>query len=184
MDFATVIGLVAGIAIIFMAMASGSSIDAFVNVPGLLIVLGGTFAATLIKFPMKDTLRAFPLAFRKAFRQGVDKPGDLVREAHRLASIVGQSNLLALDEQDIKNEFFQKGVDLCVDGHSADFVRNVLEHEMELSIERLDVGEKVFRAMGDAAPAFGLVAPWSVWCKCCRTCPTRPRSVRRWRWRC
>ena len=35
--------------------------------------------------------------------------------------------------------------------------QTVLEHEMELSVERLEIGERMFRAMGDAAPAFGLV---------------------------
>ena len=157
MDFATLLGLVAGVGIIGLAMVSGGELSTFVNVPGLLIVVGGTIAATLIKFPLRDALRSFPVALKNAFLSGTDSPRDLALEAHRLADIVRRSNLLALENETIDNIFLQKGLDLCVDGHPIGFVKDVLEHELELSIERLEVGEPMFRAMGDAAPAFGLV---------------------------
>ncbi|WP_296832465.1 hypothetical protein [Thiomicrospira sp.] len=54
MSFSTLIGLLAGIIIITMAMSAGSSIYLFVNIPGLMIVVGGTLAATMIRFSMAD----------------------------------------------------------------------------------------------------------------------------------
>jgi chemotaxis protein MotA len=158
MDFATLIGLVAGIAVILLAMLSGSGdVGGFINLPGLMIVFGGAVAATLIKFPLSDCLRSFVLALKAAFVDRIDRPGDLIAEANRLAAIVRKKGLLGLEEVDTGNDFFQKAIQLCVDGHDDAFVEDVMRHEMELSIERFEIGERIFRAIGDAAPAFGLI---------------------------
>ena len=126
-DFATLIGLVAGVGIIGLAMLSGGELSTFADVPGLLIVIGGTFASTLIKFSLRDSMRALPAALKRAFLSGTDNPRDLALEAHRLADIVRRGNLLALENETIDNIFLQKGVDLCVDGHPIGFVKTVLE---------------------------------------------------------
>ena len=81
LDFATLIGLVFGAGIIAFAMLSCADFAVFVNVPGLMIVLGGTFAATLIKFPVGDFFQAIGLAIKKAFWQVADKPMDLIQQA-------------------------------------------------------------------------------------------------------
>jgi chemotaxis protein MotA len=49
MDILTLVGLVAGVLIVVLAMLANASILTFFNLPGLAIVLGGTFAVTLIK---------------------------------------------------------------------------------------------------------------------------------------
>ena len=157
MDLATIIGLIFGVAIIGLAMISGGSADQFVNLPGVLIVFGGTLAATLIKFPAKDCLRAFRTAMRAAFFNKQEKPGDLIVEANRLAGIAKRKGPLALESEAVSNEFFNKGIQLFVDGHPPEFIEDVCKHEIELSIERAEMGERVFRGMGDSAPAFGLI---------------------------
>ena len=102
-DFATLIGLVAGVGIIGLAMLSGGELSTFADVPGLLIVIGGTFASTLIKFSLRDSMRALPAALKRAFLSGTDNPRDLALEAHRLADIVRRGNLLALENETIDN---------------------------------------------------------------------------------
>lgn len=157
MDFATLIGLIVGAAIIFLAMVSGSEFGLFVNVPGLMIVLGGTFAATLIKYPIVSSFHALMLALKKAFWQGAEKPAELIKTANRLADIVRKQSVLALENEEVKNEFFQKGIQLCVDGRTPEFVQKVLIEEMDKSIERHEMGEQIFRGIGDSAPAFGMI---------------------------
>ena len=61
MDIATLLGLVIGISVVGMAVLTGSELWIFLNVPGFLIVIGGTFAATLIKFPITTVFSAFKL---------------------------------------------------------------------------------------------------------------------------
>lgn len=67
MDILTLVGLVAGVLIVVLAMLANASILTFFNLPGLAIVLGGTFAVTLIKFRLPSVMSAFRLAFSAAF---------------------------------------------------------------------------------------------------------------------
>ena len=138
-------------------MLSGADATVFINIPGLLIVLGGTFASTLIKFPIGDCFQSLGIAVKKAFWQEVDRPVELIELANTLSGIARKKSLVALDDIEIENPLFKKGIQLCVDGHKADFIRNVLTKEMNMSIERHEMSEKVFRAMGDSAPAFGMI---------------------------
>ena len=58
MDIATVVGFVLTITLVVMAMLDGGTMDLFINVPGLLIVVGGTLGLTLISFPLQDVLKS------------------------------------------------------------------------------------------------------------------------------
>lgn len=157
MDFATLIGLITGTVIIALAIVTGSDISTFINVPGLLIVLGGTFAATLIKFPIGICFSSFGLALRKAFWQEPEHPRDIIQQANKFAGIVRKESIMAMERERISNPFFQKGIQLCIDGRKPDFIRDVLTTEMNMSLERHQFGEKIFRAMGESAPAFGMI---------------------------
>ena len=70
MDLATLIGIVLGFGLVIGAMALGGSVSAFFNVPGVLIVLGGTFAATFIMEKMKNVLSAFRVLMNVFFDRG------------------------------------------------------------------------------------------------------------------
>lgn len=157
MDFATLIGLIIGTAVVAMAILSGSDPAIFINAPGLLIVLGGTFAASLIKFPLFDCINAVRRAIKDAFWEELDSPESLIAEANKMADIVRKKDLLALEDYEIKNPFLNIGVRLCIDGRKPEFVRKVLAKEMEHSIDRHLLGERIFRGMGDSAPAFGMI---------------------------
>ena len=74
-----------------------------------------------------------------------------------MASKVRKDGLLSLEDEPVNNVFFKKGIQLCVDGQSPEFVKKVLDNEMDRSIERHELGERIFRAIGDAAPAFGMI---------------------------
>ncbi|MCW8951420.1 MAG: MotA/TolQ/ExbB proton channel family protein, partial [Rhodospirillales bacterium] len=157
MDFATLVGLVSGVGVVVLAIATGSDLGIFLNLTGILIVLGGTFAATLIKFPLTSVFGAFKLAVMTAFIEQGQNPRILVEVAEELAQRVRKGNMLALENAEVDNRFFQKGIQLCVDGHNAEFIEKVLTTEMDNSIHHHEVGEKIFRAMGESAPAFGMI---------------------------
>lgn len=157
MDMSTWLGLVVGIFIIILAVMSGSDMDIFINLPGFMIVAGGTLSATLIKFPLKDCFRSFFLALRTAFGAHDVDARTLIQDAKRLSQVVRKNGVIALEDETVKNRFFQKGLLLCADGRDDDYIRKLLSQEMNLSIERHEVGERIFRAIGDAAPAFGLI---------------------------
>ena len=156
MDFATLSGLIIGVTVVTLAIMTGSDLNIFLNLPGFLIVVGGTFAATMIKFPLSGVFISMPVGIKAAFTNEKEKPRDYIKTAIRLSKQARKSGLLSLDNAKIKNPFYRKGVQLCADGRDLDYIRKVLTQEMALSIQREEVGARVFLAMGEAAPAFGM----------------------------
>ncbi len=130
MDFATLIGLFVGTTVVALAILSGSDPSIFVNAPGLLIVIGGTLAVTLIKFPLFDTIHAIIRALKQAFWEELDTPEGLIAEAHNMAKIARKKDLLALEGYEIKNPFLRIGVRLSVDGRPPEFIRDRVAHQI------------------------------------------------------
>lgn len=158
MDIATYIGLAFGLTVIGAAVLSGSDFWVFLNLPGFLIVVAGTLAATLIRYPIAGVLTAFGVGAKAAFSSARDaRPRDLVMKALELAETARKNGMLALEGVEISEPFFAKGIRLCVDGNQAKVVHAMLVKEMEHSIERHEEGERIFRAIGEAAPAFGMI---------------------------
>ena len=155
-DFATLAGLIIGVTVVTLAIYTGSDLRIFINVPGLLIVLGGTFAATLIKFPLRGVFIAMPIGFAAAFTSDRERPRDYIVQAIRMSKKARKSGLLSLEKVTIRNPFFRKGVRFCVDGRDLDYIRKILTQEMAMSIQREETGARIFNAIGESAPAFGM----------------------------
>jgi chemotaxis protein MotA len=156
LDVATLLGLVAGFGVILGAIAIGGSPLMFFNISSVVIVIGGTIAATLIKFPLSHLLGAFKVAL-KALRANSEEPAKLIEKSLELAQIARRSGVLALEQTPVANEFLRKGVLLAIDGHPAAFVRRTLSQDINLAIERHETGQNIFRAIGDSAPAMGMI---------------------------
>ena len=156
MDIATILGLLFGLGVVFGAIATGSDFTIFMNLPGFMIVIGGTFAATMIKFPLTGVFVAFPVGMKAAFTNEKSRPRDYITLAVKLSKKARKNGLVSLEKEKIKNQFFRKGVQLCADGRDLDYIRKILTQEMALSIHREEIGARVFHAIGEAAPAFGM----------------------------
>ncbi|NWN92083.1 flagellar motor protein PomA [Marinobacter adhaerens] len=157
MDILTLVGLVAGIFIVIMAMLANASLITFLNLPGLAIVLGGTFAVTLVKFRMSSVTSAFRLALSAAFTDRVERPEALIREVGELAQVVRKEGILGLENHQTSNAFLQKAINLCVDGHMPELVEEALAQDSRQMAERYEVAERVFRGIGESAPAIGML---------------------------
>ncbi|HHH39959.1 MAG TPA: flagellar motor protein PomA [Sedimenticola sp.] len=156
MDIATLIGLLGGFGIIIGAIATGGDIMLFVNVPSILIVVGGTFMVTLMQVSLKDFLGSFSTAMR-AFFYKMDDPQQLIEEAVQLADVARKNGLLALEGQEISNDFLERGISLCVDGHDPALVHKMLNKDIDLTIQRHEVGQTMFKNMAIMAPAMGMI---------------------------
>jgi chemotaxis protein MotA len=157
MDLATLIGLISGTTVVLVAIFMGGDFMAFVDLPSMLIVLGGAMAATVLRFTLADVLSAFRTGVSAALSQTRATPPRLIAEMAQLAQKARKEGLIALDGIEISHDFLKKGVQLCVDGLTFEFIRDALSRDRDLYIERHEEGEKIFRAIGDAAPAFGLI---------------------------
>ncbi len=156
MDIATLVGVLAAFGIIGSAITLGGPFIIFINVPGILVVVGGTFGATLMRVTLGDFLGSFKVGLR-AFFYKMDNPTNLIEEAVEMATIARKEGLLALEGREISNPFLEKGIGLCIDGHSPEIVNNLLSKDINLTIERHTKGADMFKAMGVYAPAMGMI---------------------------
>jgi chemotaxis protein MotA len=155
-DIATLVGLLAAFGFIGFSITFGGPIILFISVPSLLIVVGGTFGATLMRITLADFLGSFKVGL-KAFSYKIDNPQNLIEEAVEMATIARKEGLLALEGREISNSFLEKGITLCIDGHSPEVVSNMLSNDINMTIERHNKGSDMFKAMGVYAPAFGMI---------------------------
>lgn len=156
MDIATVIGLVFGSAILLSAIILGGSAILFVNIPSMLIVVGGTFATAFIRFSMADVINSIKVVLN-TFSTKMSVPQEVIQEIVNLANIARKNGLIVLEQQPINDPFLKKAIMYCVDGHEAEFIEEVLKKEVSLTVERHEVGQGLFKGMGDSAPAFGMI---------------------------
>ncbi|WP_279151602.1 flagellar motor protein PomA [Photobacterium iliopiscarium] len=156
MDLATLIGLVGSFAFIIMAMLVGGDLVMFADTSSVLIVFGGSLFIVLMKYNISQFFGAAKIA-AKAFIFKTDKPDDLIAQIVTMADAARKGGFLALEEMEVENPFLRKGVDLLVDGHDADTVRMILRKDIALTNERHEQGASIFSALGDVAPAMGMI---------------------------
>ncbi len=156
MDLATLIGSLGALGIIVLAIVLGGSASSFIDAPSVLIVVGGTLFANLIKFPLSQTLGAFRVA-GKAFRDKSQSPSELIALGVELATVARKDGVLGLESIEIQNEFLRRGVQMVVDGQKPELISHVLSREIALTIERNEQGVAIFRGIGDTAPAMGMI---------------------------
>lgn len=156
MDLATLIGLIGGMAFVAMAMVLGGSITMYVDVPSIFIVLVGSLFVVMMKFNLGQFLGAAKVA-GKAFIFKLEKPEELIERVVQLADAARKGGFLALEEAEITNPFLQKAVNMLVDGHDQGVVKAALEKDIDLNAERQEQGARIFRALGDVAPAMGMI---------------------------
>ncbi|MEP1934061.1 MAG: MotA/TolQ/ExbB proton channel family protein [Roseibium sp.] len=157
MDLATLIGIVGAFGIVITAIFLGGSMSQFIDVPSMLIVIGGGLAATLIRFQVSDITSAFGTGFKVALAGKNISPRDLISEITNLGEIVRKSGPLGLENVDVSDPVLAKGVQYIADGYELDFIRESMERERDLQLTRLSEGKRVFKALGDSAPAFGMI---------------------------
>jgi len=157
MDIATLIGIVAGLGLIIVAIMLGGEIGGFVNVPSMLVVFGGVTCATLVKFPISNCIAAMKLGAKIAFKNSPDDPRSVYDIAIELAGIVRQKGLLGLESVTVENELMKRGIRMCVDGMAAEVIKESISKEVDMALKAEMAGESFWRGIGDMAPAWGMI---------------------------
>lgn len=156
MDLATLIGLVGALVIVVMAMVTGGDVLIFVNIPSILIVIGGTVFAVMAKYSLGQFLGAMKI-MGKSFKTKIASPEEIILEVVDIADAARKGGLLALEGKEVNNEFLQKGIQLLVDGHDPEVVRSILNKDRNEAAARHALGKSIFVNIGDTAPAMGMI---------------------------
>jgi chemotaxis protein MotA len=157
MDIMTLIGLLCGIAVITVIMLLGGSLEMFWSEHAVIIIFGGSIAATMIRFPLSAILHGLPLGAKFAFTMSRLAARDLVDELARIAEIARKQGPVGLEKVETNEPFLAKGIRYVADGYDLEFIRDNMERDRDNFLMHLDEGGKIYRAIGDCAPAFGMV---------------------------
>lgn len=157
MDIATIAGIAAGALVVVIAIALGGDFGSFINIPSILIVFGGGLAATVIRFPLPSIFSALGLGAKVAFTHKATSSKEMIDEVTNLADVVRKSGPLGLESVEISQELLKKGTQMVADGYDLEVIRAMLELERDQYLERLDEGARIYKALGDACPAFGMI---------------------------
>ncbi|RME81769.1 MAG: motility protein A, partial [Zetaproteobacteria bacterium] len=156
MDIATLIGIVAAFGLVLFAIGSG--ISSFIDPPSLMIVVGGTVGVFLVGYPLPKALGLVQVII-KTFLYKVDDPAEVIQKLVELAQVVRKDGLLSLEKHlaSIENPFLKKGLQMAVDGQEPSVIEEVLFTEMEKINERHQQGADMLTALGNYAPAMGMI---------------------------
>lgn len=158
-DSLSVAGLSVGIGGILVGMLlEGGRLGSLVNLPALLIVLGGTVGAVMLQSPLPVFRRALELIPWIFF----PPPGPQRLVLEKLldwSNLARRDGLLGLEmaSETEADPFTRKGLQLLVDGAEPPTIRHILEVELELRENRDLRAAKVYESMGGYSPTIGII---------------------------
>ena len=165
MSLPTLLGFVIGIALFILSIAlSTDNYLIFFHLTGIMMVLGGTMAATFVAFEPRYVLGSFKAALSIFFQHKVGRAiltGEVGRMI-RWGYMVQKNGLPALeaDSKKLKEQdrFLGFGIDLVISGYTGPEVREILTNTIETTFHRHLVPAEILRSMASNAPAFGMIA--------------------------
>ncbi|MCK5191090.1 MAG: flagellar motor protein [Methylococcales bacterium] len=159
MDILSILGVVLGFAAILGGnFLEGGALSALINLPALVIVLGGTLGATFLHFPPRiifHSIKVLSLIVRP--RKVLLK--NQINKVVRWSALARKEGLLGLEAvvDKEKDSFARKGLQLLVDGNEPEVIRDCLEVELN-TIEHAEIqAAKVYEAMGGYSPTIGII---------------------------
>ncbi|MEA3284156.1 MAG: motility protein A [Synergistota bacterium] len=158
MDLATIIGLSLSLILLVGGIVVGGEAAAFVNLPSMLITIGGTMGAVIMANPM-DRIKKLGKITRVAFFSQTPDLVSLVQTIVSFAEKARREGLLALeaDASELDDEFLAKSIQLVVDGTDPELVKAILDTEISVLEERHASNKGMFDTMGELFPAFGML---------------------------
>ena len=160
MDPATLIGITLGIvSLLALMIMEGSSPQAIILLPPLLLVFGGTFGAALAGSSMADVKKMGGWFKQALLPPKVPPITDRIQTLVTLAEKARKEGLLALEAQvkDIDDPFLKRGLQMGIDGTDPEELRSVLEGEIAAKKSEDKVAAKFFTAMGGYSPTIGII---------------------------
>jgi chemotaxis protein MotA len=158
MDIATVLGVISAFGLVCLAIFMGGGIKLFINVPALMIVVGGTLGATMINYPLRDVFGVFKVVRKALFARSM-AVSDLIKRFVSYAQKSRKEGILALEDEvkNVSDSFLKKGVELAIDGLEPQEINEILETEVEFVRSRHQLGAEIFSTMGTFSPALGMI---------------------------
>ncbi len=149
---------IAAISLVVGFMMVGGSIGMLIMPSAALIIVGGTFGATMAAYSMEE-VKTIPKLFAMVITRKIPPYNEAIDQIVELADMARKEGLLYIDSQleNIKDPFLRKGMQLVVDGTDPEMVRNILETEVYSAHDRHEMGVSIFETAGGYAPTMGII---------------------------
>jgi len=159
MDLATIIGLIMGFGAVFGgAVLEGLHMGALIQPTAALILLGGTFGACFVSFPLPVIIKAFK-DVKIAFLPSKVDHDALAKDLINYATKARRNGLISLEQeaQSVRDPFVKKGISLVVDGIDPQKLRETLEADIMAYEDHSKHSVEFFEAAGGYSPTIGII---------------------------
>jgi chemotaxis protein MotA len=158
LDIATIIGIIGGFAVLIAAIIlEGSNPLSFMQLLPAVVVFGGTAMSIMLRYTLGGVVAALALGMRSALFYRHMPATTLIDQIAEIAETMRRQGPIALEQIEIEDKFFQRGVRMIADGFSAEALRASLERERDLDYERVEESHRIFKAIGETGPGMGMV---------------------------
>lgn len=158
MDIGSLFGLLGTWALVLWAMMSGGQLGIFIDVPSIIMVIGGTFTIMFVCFPIATVKSMMKIMMRGFFNE--DKSiQKLIEDMVSFAEIARRDGILSLEgvTKDIDDPFIVSGIQMAVDGTDPELIEQIMQTELDNVADRHAAGKATLDAMGKYGPAFGMI---------------------------
>ena len=163
MDIASVIGIVMCLVVVIYGILVGQSSLAilmnFVDVPSVLITIGGSLFCVLTMAPNIKGFLENLSSIKHVMKVPPANEEQTIRQIIELSNVARKEGLLALEEaaNGIDEDFLKKGVLLIVDGTDPELVRSILETELNCIEGRHSNKIGFWESVSAMGPAWGMI---------------------------
>ena len=159
MNFSSIVGfLTAGGVLFFAVHEAGGSRDVILNIHAFMIVIGGTFAAACVCFPLSAIMNLSFQALKRLLGVGGVNFAAIIREVNDLAEGLRKDpNHMKTAIANVKNPFLKEGIELIINGVTEEQLVDIMGARIGTFKRTYDAEVNMFKTLGKFPPAFGLL---------------------------
>ena len=158
-NIATLIGLaLAAFGIVGGNAIEGGHIKSLLQPTAAVIILGGTFGACFVQFPLYVAIASLK-AISGAFKESQADNKGVIREIIRIAYKARKEGVISLeaDAQKMSDQFMKKALMMAMDGVEPKVLRDTMELEIANIEDELEEPVKFWVAAGGYSPTIGII---------------------------
>lgn len=158
MDIFSIIGVVLAVGFVLMGILTSGSLVTFIDIPSVLIVVGGTIGAMLLSSKGKSSKLFFKL-ISMVFKEKKQNDLDIINSMVEFSKTARREGLLSLEEsiQSLQDDFIKEGMMMIVDGVEPEVIKRILSIKVKGTMERHKNNRSIFDTGAALAPAFGMI---------------------------
>ena len=153
-----IIGLLTAVGLTAFALSSSNSdTSIYINLSGILFVVGGSFSATAITFSLPDLGSIF-VSFWSALRRREMAPEKIVENLVDVSKILTENpKAYERSKNEANHHFTKDGLDMIENGFPVEKIENILITAVSERRNTVQNEIEVLRTMAKYPPAFGMI---------------------------